>query len=126
MPNRSSYRSRQNKSLELPNQQEKEPSKTPKQLPTPKSTSPGTILTLSRDITPSTDPQSIEDDSESTLRAEIGAESASSSIPNEPSINTNSRNVPVHARSAVSVDPDVANILPEGLKRIKRPLRKQA
>ena len=125
VPNRFiNFRSTQNKSLES-TQLEKQPLSTPIQLPSPVSSSPETILTLSRQITPHIESQATENASESTLQAENSAESAYSSIPDEPFINTNSRNARVYARSAVSIDSDVANILFKGLKRIKRFLRKQ-
>ena len=51
VPNKSSYRSTQNKSLES-TQLEKQPLSTPIQLPSLVSSSPETIPTLSRQITP--------------------------------------------------------------------------
>ena len=89
-------RSTQNNDVYSPHQEDKEPSTTPQQLPTPKSTSPTTNPTLSQDITPSTDLQSIENDSESTTQAPIRSRS------------------PGITRSSVSADHDEAHILPQG------------
>ena len=102
VPNRSTSRSTQNNDVYSPHQEDKEPSTTPQQLPTPKSTSPTTNPTLSQDITPSTDLQSIENDSESTTQAPIRSRS------------------PGITRSSVSADHDKAHILPQSSKRTRR------